>query len=372
MTRDVGTSTRDATLKEILKDLDRWTADGEEIALATVVAVEGSAPRPSGARLGLTRSGAMTGSVSGGCVESDVYERSLSVLDSGAPTLTAYGPAEPDSFEVGLSCDGNIEVLIERFRPDAVWNHAREAIENDEPAALAIAISPPSLLGRRLSLKGEGEEGQERVGSIDPAIDDVIAKRALELLRGRGRGSIDIERNGEACRIFVEAFVPAQRLYVVGATHIAISLCRMAREVGFRVTVIDPREAFSGGDRFEDAHAVRKEWPVDVLDGVLLNTDAYVLTLTHDPKFDIPTLARALRSDVRYIGALGSRGTHAKRLEKLRAEGFTESALARIRTPIGLDIGARTPSEIALSILAELVAVRHDKGGAPMAEAISG
>ncbi len=358
-------------MKEILSDIDRWTADGEEVAIATVVAVEGSAPRPSGARLALTRAGAMAGSVSGGCVESDVYERALVVLDSGKPALVGYGPAEPDSFEVGLSCDGNIEVLIEPYVADPVWNHAREAIQDDEPAALAIALAPASLLGRRLALKGEEEGRQERAGSIDPEIDDAVVRKALELLRGRSRGTLEVERRGEKCRIFVEAFVPSQRLYIIGATHIALSLCRMACEVGFRVTVIDPREAFSGGARFRDAHEVLQRWPVDVLNGALLNADAYVLTLTHDPKFDIPTLARALRSDVRYIGALGSRGTHAKRLEKLRAEGFEDSALARIRTPIGLDIGARTPAEIAVSILAEMVAVRHDKGGVPMAEAVS-
>jgi xanthine dehydrogenase accessory factor len=352
-------------MKEILSELDRWSGEGQEIALATVVDVEGSAPRPSGARLCLTRSGSMVGSVSGGCVESDVYARALHVLDDGQPVLTSYGPAEQDSFEVGLSCDGRIEVLIEPFVADEVWRRVRAAVEQDTPAAMAIGLGPGALLGLRMGLLGEGE-AQERVGGIDPSLDAAIATEAARLLRGRGRGAVEIEGRGRESgpsRIFIETFVPAQRLYVVGATHTAIPLCRMAREVGFRVSVIDPRSAFSGGDRFQDAHEVLQEWPVDVLERVELNADAYVLTLTHDPKFDLPVLARALRSDVRYVGALGSRGTHAKRLSRLREQGFGDEELARIHTPVGLNLGGRAPAEVALSILAEMIAVRHARDG---------
>ncbi len=350
-------------MKDILKELDDWAASGQEIALATVVDVTGSAPRPSGARLGLTRKGAMIGSVSGGCVESDVYERALRVLDEGEPALVTYGPAPPDSFEVGLSCDGKIEVLIEAFAADEVWNRVRQAVEDDCPAAIAICLAPARLVGVRLGIVGETREGLERVGSIDPAIDERVADEALRLLRGRGRGVFEFPAGDETHRIFIESFVPAQRLYLVGATHIAVSLCRMAKEVGFQVILIDPRTAFAGADRFRDADEVSHEWPVDVLDGALLNADAYVLTLTHDVKFDLPTLARALESDVRYIGALGSRRTHAKRLEALRAQGFGDEVLARIKTPVGLDLGGRRPEEIALAILAEMVATRYERSG---------
>jgi xanthine dehydrogenase accessory factor len=350
-------------VKDILKELDDWTASGQEIALATVVDVAGSAPRPSGARLGLTRKGAMIGSVSGGCVESDVYERALRVLDEGEPALVTYGPAPPDGFEVGLSCDGKIEVLIEAFVADEVWNRVRQAVEDDCPAAIAIGLAPARVVGVRLGIVGETREGLERVGSIDPAIDERVADEALRLLRGRGKGVFEFPAGDETHRIFIESFAPAQRLYLVGATHIAVSLCRMAKEVGFQVILIDPRTAFARGDRFRDADEVSHEWPVDVLDGALLNADAYVLTLTHDVKFDLPTLARALESDVRYIGALGSRRTHAKRLEALRAQGFGDEVLARIKTPVGLDLGGRRPEEIALAILAEMVATRYERSG---------
>jgi xanthine dehydrogenase accessory factor len=350
-------------VKEILKDLDAWTASGEEIALATVVHVQGSAPRPNGARLVLTRSGSMVGSVSGGCVESDVYQRALQVLDVREPTLVEYGPAEPDSFEVGLSCDGHIEVLIEAFKEDPVWLGVRKAIESDFPAAMAVCLSPKHRLGARLGIIGASDDGLTQIGSIAAEIDERVAHKARQLLRSRESEVFEVVVEGDTYRVFIESFAPAQRLYLVGATHIAVSLCRMAKELGFHVIVIDPRTAFTGGDRFSDAHQLLHEWPVDVLDGAVLDADAYVLTLTHDPKFDLPTLARALESDVRYIGALGSRKTHAKRLAALRTQGFSDEALARIKTPVGLDLGGRRPEEIALSILAEMVATRYERTG---------
>jgi xanthine dehydrogenase accessory factor len=348
-------------VKDILQELDDWTSGGEEIALATVVDVEGSAPRPSGARLALTRKGSMVGSVSGGCVESDVFERALRVLDAGAPVLVDYGPASPDGFEVGLSCEGRIEVLIEGFSAGETWMAVSRAVVADRPAAMAIGLAPTRVLGARLGIVGEDEDALERIGSIDPAVDEWVAAKSLELLRERGRGVYEIPVGDEIYRVFIESFAPAQRLYIVGATPIAGSLCRMAKEVGFEVILIEPRSAFTEGDRWGEADQVSNEWPVDVLDGALLNKDAYVLTLTHDPKFDLPTLARALESDVRYIGALGSRKTHEKRLTELRAQGFGEETLARINTPVGLDLGGRRPEEIALAILAEMVATRYGR-----------
>lgn len=351
-------------MKEVLDQLRAWARKGEEVALATVVGTRGSAPRPSGARLGLTRSGAMVGSLSGGCVEGDVFERAVRVLDSGRPEVAGYGPVQPESFEVGLSCDGSIDVVIEPFEEDAVWLGLAQAISAERPCALGVAISPGPLLGRHVGLLVAEDGAVECIGGIAPGLDDAVMDEAGGLLERRGKKVVELTHDGQPTRIFIEAFTPSKRLYIVGATHIAIPLCRMAREVGFRVSVIDPRTAFSTSERFADAHEVLRDWPVDVLDGVELDADAYVLTLTHDPKFDLPTLARALRTDVRYIGALGSRGTHAKRLAELREQGFADHELARIRTPVGLDIGARTPEEIALAILAEMVAVRND---APLA-----
>ncbi len=350
-------------MKELLAQIDTWLAQNEEIAVATVVHIHGSAPRPEGARLFVTRSGEMRGSVSGGCVEGDVYERAIAVLDEGRPALVSYGPAEPDSFEVGLSCDGEIEVLIEPHAEDAVFRGLREAIAVGEPAVLALVLDPPEQRGGRLVLVGK-DAGM--VGSIDTRVDDAVAEQAREVL-GRGtRATHSFDVEGTPHRIFIESFVPAPRLYVVGATHIAETLCRLAREVGFEICLIEPRTAFTRGKRFAAAHEVRSDWPVDVLDGARLDGDAYVLTLTHDSKFDIPTLARALRSDVRYIGALGSRGTHEKRKVALREQGFGEADLARIHTPVGLDLGGRSPQEIALAILAEMVATRYARSGATL------
>ncbi len=345
-------------MKELLKQIDAWKTSGEQIALATVVHIHGSAPRPEGARLAMTRGGEMIGSVSGGCVEGDVYERALRVLDGEAPALVEYGPAEPDSFEVGLSCDGEIEVLIEPHDDGEVGQALREAIETGEAAVLAVALDPEAQRGRRLALVGKE---LRRVGSIAADLDDAIVEQAREVLEAGTRTIRSIESASETHRIFYEAFLPPQRLFIVGATHTAETVCRFARELGFEVCLIEPRTAFTRGDRFEAAHEITSEWPVDVLDGARLGDDAYVLTLTHDPKFDIPTLERALRSDVRYIGALGSRRTHEKRKQALRELGFGDDELARIHTPVGLDLGGRSPQEIALAIVAEMVATRYGR-----------
>jgi xanthine dehydrogenase accessory factor len=351
-------------MKEILADLDRWQQQGEEIALATLVVVRGSAPRSPGARLCLTRSGGMSGSVSGGCVENDVFERATQVLDAGRPAVANYGIVDDLDLEVGLSCGGSIDVLIEPFEPGETWQALRRAVEEEQPAALAIGLSPDSLLGRKLVLLG----GEEVVGCIDPGLDREVAAEARRLLPEGGTRAVTLAwRDGEA-RLFLEAFPPPLRLFIVGATHTAIPLCRIAKELGFRVTVIDPRGVFASRERFPEADEIVRAWPGEALDGVRLDAYAYVVTLSHDPKFDLPTLARVLRSEARYIGAMGSRGTHEGRKSRLREEGFSEGELARIRAPVGLDLGGRSPEEIALAIAAEMLAVRYGRDGRALAE----
>ncbi len=349
-------------MRETFTDLDRWHREGEEIALATLVRVHGSAPRPAGARLFVTRSGRMTGSISGGCVDNDVFERALRVLEEGRPTLASYGIADELDLGVGLSCGGSIDVLLEPFDVDPAWQALRRAIEQGRPAALGVGLAPASLLGRRLMLAGD----DARVGGIDPVLDPTLVAEAGALL---GTGATRITslpwREGQAdeATVFLEAFPPARRLFIVGATHTAIPLCRMARELGFRVSVIDPRSAFASEERFPEADEVLRAWPDEVLASAQLDADAYVVTLTHDPKFDLPTLAHALRSEARYVGALGSRSTHERRKQRLREQGFDKVDLERIRAPVGLDIGGHSPEEIALAILAEMVAVRHGREG---------
>jgi len=349
---------------EILTDLDRWLQENEETALATLVRVRGSAPRLPGARLCMTRSGRMAGSVSGGCVENDVFERAMQVLDSGQPAVASYGISDELGFEVGLSCGGSIDVLIEPFSTDETWEALRQAVEGQRPAAFAIGLAPAALLGRKLAVLGDDDV----VGSIDPDLDEQVSVEGRQLLLEGATRVLTLPWRGEEASIFIEAFSPPPRLIIVGATHTAIPLCRMAKELGFRVNVIDARSMFATRERFPEADELVRAWPDKALDEATLDAHSYIVTLTHDPKFDLPTLSRALRSQARYIGAMGSRGTHEQRKAQLRQQGFTDVDLARIRAPIGLDIGARTPEEIAMAILAEVVAVRYGRDGRPLSE----
>jgi xanthine dehydrogenase accessory factor len=352
-------------MREILPELDRWLEQGEEIALATLVDTHGPSPRPAGARLCLTRTGQMIGSVSGGCVENDVFELGQRVLESGRPALQSYGIDDALGVAVGLSCGGVIDVLVEPFTPDAAWQRVRDAVVAERPAALCVALEPEALRGRRLAILAEGES----VGGIDATLDGAVRERALELLRhDNGRDIVEQPFGDGTARVFVESFPPRPRLFIVGATHTAIPLAQMAVLLGFHVSVVDPRTPFATRERFPDVHELLLDWPHEVLDRAGLDDGCFVLTLTHDLKFDIPTLARALRSEVRYIGALGSRRTHERRKQRLREEGFGDDELMRIHTPIGLDLGARSPEEIALAILAEIVAVRHGRAGRPLVD----
>lgn len=352
-------------MRDILPHLDRWNRRSEEIALATVVGVRGSAPRPCGARLAVTRSGRMAGSVSGGCVETDVFERALRVLDTGTPEVARYdGVDHEHGFEVGLACGGSIDVLIEPFTEDPVWAALRTDLERDDPAGLCVALGPEALLGRKLAVS----LGERRVGSIDSAVDAAAADAARRLLPEGGSEVVRLPWRGGEALVFVESFARPFRLYIIGATHTAIPLCRMAAELGYRVTVIDARAVFATEERFPEAYALVRAWPDEALGEVVLDRNAHVVTLTHDPKFDLPALARALRSEAGYIGALGSRATHARRAAALREQGFREAELSRIRTPVGLDIGGRTPEEVALSILAEMVAARRGRDGRPLVQ----
>lgn len=351
-------------MKEILPDLDRWQGEGEEVALATLVQVRGSAPRLPGARLAMTRSGRMAGSVSGGCVENDVFEHAMKVLDTGQPMVATYGISDELGFEVGLSCGGSIDVLIEPFAIDKSWEALRQAVESERPAAFAIGLTPVSLLGRKLAASGENEVA----GSIESDLDDKVVGEGRRLLLEGGTRVLNLPWRGDETTIFVEAFSPPPRLFIVGATHTAIPLCRMAKELGFRVNIIDARSLFATRERFPEADQVVRGWPDDILDKATLDAHSYLVILTHDPKFDLPTLVRALRSQARYIGAMGSRGTHEQRKAQLRQQGFTDADLARIRAPIGLDIGARSPEEIAMAILAEMLAVRYGRDGRPLSE----
>ena len=343
-------------MKEILQDLDRWEARGEELALATLVSVRRSAPRPPGARMLITREGKMAGSISGGCVEGDIVERALQVLDSAEPALAEYGISDEQGFDVGLSCGGEIEVLIQPFEATDAWQAVRSRVEGQQPAVLAVGLRPTALTGRQLAIIAG-----EAVGSIDADLDKELVEEAASVLRQGAARTVTLPWQDTDVEVFLDPFAPPPRLFIVGATQVAITLAPMAKRLGFHVTVVDARSVLATEERFPDVDELQRAWPDEALSDRLLDARSAVVVLTHDPKFDLPVLEVALRSEAGYIGAMGSRKTHANRIDELQKRGFGEEDLARIHAPIGLDIGGSAPEELALAILAEVVASRHGR-----------
>jgi xanthine dehydrogenase accessory factor len=356
-------------MREIMADLERWQREREDIALATVVAVRGSSPRPPGAHLVMTRGGRMAGSVSAGCVENDVYRQALGVLDGAAPVVASFEVSDAPG-AVGLTCGGAIDVLIERVGETDAWRTTLDAVAGKRTAVAAVALEPAGLRGRRLAFTpwnagkkdGKCACAEAVVGSIDPVMDEAVAEQARALLREGGATKLArIESAGAESAIFLEALVPPAHLFVCGATDIAAALARMAKVLRYEVTVVDARAAYALRERVPDADEIVCAWPEEVLAPEAIDEHTSVVTLSHDPKLDVAALACALRTNAGYIGALGSRKTHEGRKQSLREMGFSDADLARIHSPVGLDLGGRAPAEIALSILAEMTGVKHRK-----------
>ncbi len=343
-------------MREIADAVRNWLERGESVALATLVHVQRSAPRLPGAHYAVTRSGELVGAISAGCVESDLFERAQAVLRDGAPRLASYDVADADAMRIGLTCGGEIKVVLESMGAHAAgWAAVLAAVQRNRSAAMAVAVSPGDMLGRRIFLAGSV------AGSIEPRFDAEIVDAMRQQLIAGGSCNLVYDRGGEPLRVFVDVVSPPPRLIVVGATQTAIPLCRMAKELDFHVTVVDPRAVYASEERLAGADVVIRDWPEAAFARLEMDDTCYVVTLSHDAKFDLPTLRAVLRSPVSYIGALGSRRTHASRLEVLRAEGFGDAELDRIHSPVGLDLGGRAPAEIALSILAEVTAVRFGR-----------
>lgn len=344
-------------MRDIINEIIAWQQEGEQIALATVVRASGSSPRPVGAKLAVTESGKMHGSVSGGCVEGAVFETALQVLASGRPQLVHYGISDELAWDVGLSCGGEIDVFIEPL------NHARviRAEQEDEAVALATLLSGESA-GAHLIV----DEAGEVAGSLgDPRLDMAAAAAAREVLAA-DRSEVRALPLGSAgpAQVYLESYTPRRRLIVVGAVHIAIPLVSFAKDLGYHTTVIDPRGLFATEERFPHADELIEAWPDEALSQLRLGPQTDIVLLAHDPKFEDPALTVALRSRAGYVGAMGSKSTSAERAERLAAAGFSAEEIARIHGPVGLNIGARTPAEIAISILAEIIAVRAGKDAA--------
>ena len=337
-------------MRDILEELDRWRAAGKSIAVATVLQTWGSAPRPAGAKMALTADGLIAGSVSGGCVENAVIEAGRETLKTGVPRLLHYGVSDDTAWNVGLACGGTIDVFVEPLAAD-LYEKARAAILAERPAAMATVIRGPSeQLGRKLLLLDDGTA----VGAISAAALDTAR---LALAEGFSRRVSE-----EDSEIFVDVLLPTPRLVVVGGVHIAIALVALAKTLGFRTVLVEPREAFGNATRFPHVDRIVSAWPDRALEEIGLDGSTAVAVLTHDPKLDDPALATALPSAAFYVGALGSRRTQEKRRQRLVAAGLTEEALSRLYAPIGLDLGGRSPEEIALAVMAQIVAAKNRKG----------
>ncbi len=342
-------------MREVLADIEQWLAEQQPVALATVVQTWGSAPRREGAKMAFTPAGQLSGSVSGGCVEWAVYEAGLEALENKQPQLLHFGVADETAWEVGLVCGGEIRVFVEPL-DSQVQALAQETAQAEQAGAAVTVISgPAALLGRKLIVR----EGEVVYGSILPAVDEQAVALVEAQIRQGKPGRVTVEAAEEPAELFIDVWMPAPQLVMVGAVHIAIALAQMATTLGYRTIVIDPRRAFGSEERFPHVDRLIQGWPDKALAEVSLNPSTAVVMLTHDPKIDDVALKIVLDKPVFYIGALGSSRTHAKRRERLLAAGIPAEKLERIHAPIGLDIGAQTPEEIAVAVLAEIVAARH-------------
>ncbi|MEV6792008.1 XdhC/CoxI family protein [Streptomyces sp. NPDC051320] len=358
---------------DIAEDLHRWVEQGRTFAVATVVAVGGSAPRQPGAALAVDSEGTAIGSVSGGCVEGAVYEMCREAMESGSTIVERFGYSDDDAFAVGLTCGGVIDIMITPVQAQApsreVYAAALATAATGGTAALArITDGPAELLGRALLVRTDGS-GQGTLGG-HPELDRTAAAEARAMLDAGRTGTVTIGEDGSRCgrplTLLVEASVPPPRLIIFGAIDFASALARVGKLIGYHVTVCDARPVFATADRFPDADEIVIDWPHRYLASAAIDSRTVLCVLTHDAKFDIPLLELALTLPVAYVGAMGSRRTHLDRNARLREVGVTELELARLRSPIGLDLGARTPEETALSIAAEIVASRRGGTGASL------
>ncbi|WP_399882114.1 XdhC family protein [Streptomyces sp. BBFR51] len=358
---------------DIADELHRWLAEGREFAVATVVSVGGSAPRGPGAALAVDSGGTVIGSVSGGCVEGAVYELCSDALRSGESVRERFGYSDEDAFAVGLTCGGIIDVLVTPVGADApereVFRAALATAARGGTAALARVVEGPSeLLGRALLVRPDGSHEGGLGGH--PDLDRTAVAEAGALLDAGRTGTVGLSEDGSHCpgglTLLVESSVPPPRMIVFGAVDFAAALVRAGKFLGHHVTVCDARPVFATPARFPEADEVVIDWPHRYLRSTPTDERTVLCVLTHDAKFDVPLLTEALRMPVAFVGAMGSRRTHEDRNRRLREAGLSEHELSRLRSPIGLDLGARTPEETALSIAAEIVAARRGGTGAPL------
>ena len=365
-------------MRDILGHIEKWWDAGETFGLATVVRTFRSAPREPGAALAVSAGGEVTGSVSGGCVEGAVDELAQQVCRTGQPVLQKYGVSDDTALSVGLTCGGIIEIFVEPVSQELFpeLGDVAAAIKAGQPVAVATVIAGPGRAGARRVVQGvtEGagpgaQRGTLAAGErLDDAVDDdARGMLAQGLTRVRHYGAHG-ERRGDDLSVFVQSFAPPPRMLVFGAIDFAAAVARAGKFLGYHVTVCDARPVFATHARFPDADEVVVDWPHRYLARTPVDERTVICVLTHDPKFDVPVLEVALRTPAGYIGAMGSRRTHEDRLARLRQAGLADAELARLRSPIGLDLGARTPEETAVSVAAELIQLRWGGSGRPLTD----
>lgn len=361
-------------MQDVLAELVAIWRSGATAGVATVVRTFRSAPRQPGAAMVVAPDGTVSGSVSGGCVEGAVYESATEVAETGLARLERYGVSDDDAFAVGLTCGGILDIFIEPVSRNTFPQ--LEAVVDDivahRPVAVATVISHPEQdwIGRRLIVRSDAVEGSLGSDRADAAVT-ADARGLLSAGRSEVLGyGPDGQRRGEGMEVFVAGHAPPPRMLVFGAIDFAAAVAQQGAFLGYRVTVCDARPVFATPARFPNADEVIVEWPHRYLkaqaESGAVDARTVICVLTHDPKFDVPLLEVALRLDVGYIGAMGSRRTHDDRMARLREAGLTEAELARLASPIGLDLGARTPEETAVSIAAEIIARQWGGGGAPL------
>ena len=345
-------------MREILGDLDRWL--DQDVAIARVVDLEGSGPRLPGAAMAVTAGSEVAGSVSGGCVEGAVVVEALDVIESARRRIVTFGYSDDEAFEVGLTCGGTIHLFLEPFDWGSLYAQFRDDLVAETPVALATVVDGPGV-GAKLLTRPDGEV----MGSLGTVGLDRVVERDARGELAAGRSGIrhygeQGEAREEAVSVFVESFAPPPQMIIFGAVDFTAALVKVAKVLGYRVTVCDAREVFATHRRFPLADEVFVSWPDRFLAsvGADLGPRDAVCVLTHDTKFDVPAITAALATGVGYIGVMGSRRTHENRIARLIEAGLTGDDLARLRSPIGLDIGARTPEETAISITSEIIALR--------------
>ncbi len=345
-------------MHDILNEVDTWLAQGKRLALATVIQTWYSSPRKAGARMAITAEGQIAGSVSGGCVEGAVIEAAMQALKTHTPQLLHFGVSDENAWEVGLSCGGVVDVFVCELHDD-FFPILHQALDEQQPAAvIQVVRAPAALLGSEMMVYGDGRTWN----SLGDELDATIISAARSALQKAQPQRVEIPvPGGEPIEVFIDTLLPPHTLIMVGGVQITIALVEMARLLGYRTVVVDPRRTFGTVERFPNADQLIQSWPDEALEQVGLTSTTAVATLSHDQKLDDPALLAALPSPAFYVGALGSSRTQAKRRQRLLEAGLDERLMDRLHTPIGLALGADNPEEIALSIMAQITAIRRGR-----------